>query len=190
MKPTYLTHHFLIAMPRLRGTLFANALIYVCEHTDKGGLGLIVNRTIDLTLENLCVQVNMAPDAANKPLLAAQMVHFGGPMQRDRGFVLHTPTGDWESTMIDNGHTALTTSRDVLANIATQSGETEAYLVALGASSWDSEQLEGEIAKNDWLTVPADLQILFHTPPEKRLAAAMQKLGVDVGSLSTETGHA
>ncbi|HRD32858.1 MAG TPA: YqgE/AlgH family protein [Rhodocyclaceae bacterium] len=181
-----LTHHFLIAMPAMADPNFARTLTYIAEHNEQGALGVIVNRPIDMTLTALFERVELELD---NPDLATQPVYFGGPVQTDRGFVLHRPAGDWHSTLRVNDEVALTSSRDILQAIG-QSGEPRDVLITLGYSGWAAGQLEHELAQNAWLTVPADLSIVFGLPPEERLAAAMHSLGVDFANLSDVAGHA
>ncbi len=181
-----LTHHFLIAMPGMVDPNFARTLTYLAEHNEQGALGVIVNRPIDMDLASLFERIELPMETE---AFARQPVYFGGPVQTDRGFVLHRPAGDWHSTLKVNDEVALTSSRDVLQSIGT-TGEPREALVALGYAGWDAGQLEQELADNAWLTVPADLAIVFGLPPEERLAAAMQTLGIDFARLSDSAGHA
>jgi putative transcriptional regulator len=183
---TNLTHHFLIAMPGMADPNFVRALTYIAEHNDQGALGIIVNRPIDMTLAALFERVDVPLQADG---FADQPVYFGGPVQTDRGFVLHRPAGDWHSTLKVNDEVALTSSRDILQAMGSQ-GEPAEALVSLGYAGWAAGQLEQELADNAWLTVPADMAIIFDLPPEERLAAAMQKLGIDFTNLSDVAGHA
>lgn len=181
-----LTDNFLIAMPALEDPYFSNALVYICEHNENGALGIIVNRPLDLSLAALFEKVDLKLDNdqfANLP------VYFGGPVQLDRGFVLHRPVGHWQSTLTISAELGLTSSRDILVSVA-QSGDPADFLVSLGYSGWDAGQLEDELAQNSWLTVPAKSSILFDLPPEERLPAAMQKLGISFSQLSDVAGHA
>lgn len=180
------THHFLIAMPLMADPNFARTLTYIAEHNDQGALGIIVNRPIDMNLATLFERIDV-PLASQE--LGRQPVYFGGPVQTDRGFVLHRPPGDWHSTLKINDELALTSSRDILQSVGSL-GQPSEILVTLGYAGWDAGQLEHELAENAWLTVPADPAILFDLPPEERLAAAMQKLGVDFAKLSEIAGHA
>lgn len=183
---TNLTHHFLIAMPAMGDPNFVRTLTYIAEHNEQGALGIIVNRPLDMTVAKLFERVDLAletADVANLP------VYFGGPVQTDRGFVLHHPPGEWHSTLIVNEEIGLTSSRDVLQSIGT-SGVPARTLISLGYAGWTAGQLEQEMIDNAWLTVPADLAILFETPPEERLPAAMHKLGIDFANLSEAAGHA
>ena len=181
----YLTNQFLIAMPRMDDPNFAQTVTLVCEHSERGALGIVVNRPIEVTLAALFKQVEIAlPDAD----LASQPVFFGGPVQFDHGFVLHRPVGAWKSTL-PVGDIGLTTSRDILEAMAGGRGPRQ-QLVALGYAGWAPGQLEDEIQKNGWLTVRADVDVIFDVPPEGRYDAAMHALGVNAANLSEEAGHA
>jgi putative transcriptional regulator len=181
-----LSNHFLIAMPAMTDPFFVKSLTYVCEHNEQGALGIVVNRPVSLTLGELFEQIKLPLDAAE---LKRVPVHFGGPVQTDRGFVLHEPAGDWQSTLNINGKVALTTSKDILEAVGQSKGPRN-ILVTLGYAGWSQGQLEHEISQNAWLTVPATEHILFELPAEERLAAAMALLGIDYASLSEESGHA
>ena len=185
MQTINLTSHFLIAMPAMSDPNFSRSLTFVCEHNERGALGIVVNRPIDVTLATLLRQVEIAPPDSE---VADQPVFFGGPVQLDHGFVLHRPAGEWKSTL-PVGDMGLTTSRDILEAIAAGTGPLE-QLVALGYAGWAPGQLEDEIRRNGWLTVLADVDVIFNVPPEARYAAAMQALGVDPANLSEEAGHA
>ncbi len=180
-----LTSHFLIAMPAMQDPNFSRTLTFVCEHNERGALGIVVNRPIDATLDALFRQVEI-PLAAGE--LARQPVFYGGPVQMEHGFVLHRPVGGWKSTL-PVGEVGLTTSKDILEAMARGEGPRE-QLVALGYAGWAPGQLEEEIANNGWLTVQADLDVIFNVPPEGRYDAAMQALGVNAAFLSEEAGHA
>ena len=181
-----LTHHFLIAMPAMQEGVFAGTLTYVCEHNENGALGIVVNRPISLTLGELFDQIKIP---LNQPGIAKTPAHFGGPVQTERGFVLHDTPGNWESTLRINDKLALTTSKDILEAIGEGHGPRN-MIVTLGYAGWDQGQLEHEITENTWLTVPASEHILFDLPAERRLAAAMALLGVDYASLAEDAGHA
>lgn len=179
-------HHFLIAMPAMADSSFAKTLVYICEHNEQGALGIIVNRPTNLSLSELFEQtkIPMGEFESN-----SMPVYFGGPVQTDRGFVLHKPLGQWQSTLAINDNLGLTTSRDIL--LAVGAGlEPKKLLLTLGYSGWAQGQLEHELTQNAWLTVPASEHILFELPPEERLLAAMALLGIDYASLSEYAGHA
>jgi putative transcriptional regulator len=181
-----LTHHFLIAMPAMADPNFAHTLTYVCEHNQDGALGIVVNRPIEMTLSTLFEQIEV-PLA--HPALREAPVHFGGPVQVDRGFVLHRPLGSWQSTLAINDELGLTTSKDVLEAVGRGEGPKDMF-VSLGYAGWSAGQLEAELAQNAWLTVAADPDVLFELPAERRLPAAVKLLGIDFSRLSDDVGHA
>lgn len=183
---TNFTNHFLIAMPGMMDPNFAHALAFVCEHNDGGALGIVVNKPTDMTLSSLFDQIEVPLKDAG---LASAPVHFGGPVQIDRGFVLHRPLGSWQSTLAVGGDLGLTTSKDVLEAVGRGDGPAEVF-VSLGYAGWSAGQLEQEIAQNAWLTVEADADVLFDMPAQRRLPAAMQLLGIDFSRLSDNVGHA
>ena len=185
MQTINLTSHFLIAMPAMSDPNFSRTLTFVCEHNERGALGIVVNRPIEVTLAALFKQVEIPLE--DSPL-AAQAVFFGGPVQFDHGFVLHRPVGAWKSTL-PVGDIGLTTSRDILEAMALGDGPRQ-HLVALGYAGWAPGQLEDEISRNGWLTVAADPDLIFDLAPEERYQAAMQALGINAANLSEEAGHA
>ena len=185
-----LTNQFLIAMPGMADETFAGAVVYLCEHTEKGALGLVINKPIDIKLRNLFEKVELKLESDE---LAEQPVFFGGPVQTERGFVLHERLGDggsaYNSTLSIPGGLEMTTSKDVLEAIADGSGPPK-VLVTLGYSGWQPGQLEEEIGRNGWLNVDADPKVIFDTPIEQRYAQALSLLGIDPRMLSQEAGHA
>ena len=181
-----LTHHFLIAMPSMADPYFSKTLTYVCEHNDRGALGVVVNRPIDMTLQALFERLSLK---LRNGEFADAPIYFGGPVQTDRGFVLHAPAGDWQSTLRVGEAIGLTTSKDILEAVGRGEGPTR-LLVTLGYAGWSAGQLEHEISQNAWLTVEAIESILFETPAEERLPAAMELLGLDFAKLQDEAGHA
>jgi putative transcriptional regulator len=181
-----LTHHFLIAMPNMADPNFSRTLTYICEHNEQGALGVVINRPIDMTLAALFERVEL--DLKDRRL-GALPVYYGGPVQSDRGFVLHQPVGSWSSTLAVRDRIGLTTSRDILEALAMRTGP-EKLLVTVGYAGWAAGQLEHEIKQNAWLTVEARGEIIFDLPAEERLVAAMGLLGIDFASLSDEAGHA
>lgn len=186
MKPLSLANQFLIAMPNMADPIFARALVYVCEHGEHGAMGLVINKPSGIALAQLFDQIDL-PLQDNA--IATMPVLFGGPVQPDRGFVLHSPGGDWQSSLSITDDLMLTTSKDVLAAVSEGSGP-EHLLVTLGYAGWSSGQLEDEIASNAWLTAPCELDILFGVAPEARFEAAMALLGFDPSLLSGDVGHA
>ncbi len=186
MQKVNLAHHFLIAMPNMVDPHFAKTLTFICEHNDQGALGVVVNRPIEMNLHALLEQVSIAPEV---DIFKSVPVHFGGPVQIDRGFVLHSPLGQWQSTLSVSPEIGLTTSKDILEAVARGEGPRR-MLVTLGYAGWAPGQLEHELAQNAWLTVDATPDVIFEMPAEERLAAAMTLLGVDYAKLSEVAGHA
>lgn len=185
-----LADHFLIAMPAMRDPVFGGTVVYLCEHNANGALGVIINKptdmTVDILLSRIDLKLEIAPDLA---LLDKAPVMYGGPVQADRGFVLHAPVGDFSSTLSVTDEIALTTSKDILEAVAQGSGP-QRMLVSLGCAGWSAGQLENEITRNGWLTVRADPGIVFDLPLEQRFLAAIRLLGIDPMMLSGEAGHA
>lgn len=183
---SYLKHHFLIAMPHMADPNFAQTLIYLVEHNRDGAMGLIVNRPSGLNLADVLEQLRpdepVAPDRQHLPIFS------GGPVQTDRGFVLHPSDVRFQAT-VDLGQLGVTTSQDILFAIADGYGPLK-HFIALGYAGWESGQLETELIENAWLSCPAQPHILFDMPADKRLAAAAASLGVDLRLLSSQVGHA
>lgn len=186
MEPTNLTNHFLIAMPGLNDINFSRSVTYICEHNQNGTLGITINRLADLRLEELLKQLGIE---AATPAIAQRPVYIGGPVQQDRGFILHSPNGVWDSSLRITDSISVTTSRDILNSIARGDGPDDS-IIALGYSGWAPGQLEAEMSANSWLSCPANEDILFHTPAEQRWDAAAKLLGVDLRLLSHDAGHA
>jgi putative transcriptional regulator len=181
-----LTHQFLIAMPAMADPNFAGSVVYVCEHSDKGALGLVINRPTELTLAALFDKIDLKLEIAP---WKDEPVFFGGPVQTERGFVLHQPPGSYSSSLAVSDDIALTTSKDVLEAVAAGTGPGK-LLVTLGYSGWGVGQLEHEIGQNAWLTVGATAEVIFDTPAEERFAAALKLLGIEAKQLSGLAGHA
>ena len=185
------TNQFLIAMPGLVGDTFAGAVIYLCEHTEKGALGLVINKPIDITLKNLFEKVELSLERVD---LAESPVFFGGPVQTERGFVLHEQSlsdgpGFTSSLKIRGGGLEMTTSKDVLEALSSGTGPTRVF-VSLGYSGWAAGQLEDEMSRNSWINVDAQPEIIFSTPIDQRYDKALSLLGIDPVMLSSDTGHA
>ena len=191
-----LTHHFLIAMPGLEDDLFSRSVVYLCEHSERGAMGLIINKPSDLTMRQLFDKVDLPlrrDDLAQTPVLQ------GGPVHTERGFVLHDPIALAEpapddgsiygSTLTVEGGLEMTTSRDVLEALSSGVGPRR-VLVTLGYASWGEGQLESELAENAWLTVPASTEIVFDTPLPQRYDRALDLLGLKPWMLSPQAGHA
>ncbi len=183
---TDLSNHFLIAMPGLQDSNFYRTVTYICEHNEQGAMGIIINRPLDFELADILEQMEIKLDA---PGAGQQPVFSGGPVQTERGFVLHSSSGSWDATTQVTPEISITTSRDILEAIATSEGP-ENSLIALGYAGWGEGQLEEEISANAWLSGPADSQIIFQMPPEHRWKAAALLLGVDLNLMSGEAGHA
>jgi putative transcriptional regulator len=186
-----LTNQVLIAMPGMADDNFSRTVVYLCEHSKNGALGLVINRPTDITLKSLFEKVELSLD---RDELAQQPVFFGGPVQTERGFVLHEKTGTeqspYTSTLsIAGGGLEMTTSKDVLEALANGAGPRR-LIVTLGYSGWSAGQLEEEIGRNGWLTVDADPKVIFDTPVEERYQRALSLLGFDPLMLSQEAGHA
>lgn len=192
---TNLTNHFLIAMPGLQDEVFRRSVVFLCEHSERGALGLIINKPCDIDMKSLFDKVDL-------PLLRQDLTHapvfLGGPVQTERGFVLHEATfatadqpadAVYASTLVIPGGLEMTTSKDVLEALSTGSGPRK-VLVSLGYASWGEGQLESELAENSWLTVAADPQLIFDTPVAQRYDKALQLLGLQAWMLSTDAGHA
>ena len=185
-----LTNQFLIAMPGMGDDAFSGAVIYLCEHTENGALGLVINKPIDIKLSTLFQKVELSLDS---PALADQPVFYGGPVQTERGFVLHERQGEqkspYSSTLSIPGGLEMTTSKDVLEALSAGTGP-KRLLVTLGYSGWAAGQLEDELGRNGWLTVDAVPEIIFDTPVAQRYDRAVSLLGFDPRMLSPEAGHA
>ncbi len=185
-----LTNQFLIAMPGMADDNFAGTVVYLCEHSERGALGLVINKPIDIKLKNLFEKVDLS---LPRDELAEQPVFYGGPVQTERGFVLHEKQdsggGPYNSTMSVPGGLEMTTSKDVLEALAEGAGPRR-VLITLGCSGWQAGQLEDEIGRNGWLTVDADPAVIFDTPIEKRYDRAVSLLGFDPRMLSSDAGHA
>ena len=185
-----LTNQFLIAMPGMADDSFSGAVVYLCEHTEKGALGLVINKPIDITLKHLFERVDLTLNSAT---LAAQPVFYGGPVQTERGFVLHdkmdSALGPYSSTLSIPGGLEMTTSKDVLEALASGGGPRR-LLVTLGYSGWGAGQLEDELGRNGWLTVDASPEIIFEVPVAERYDRAVALLGFDPRMLSQDAGHA
>lgn len=182
--------HFLIAMPTMLDPVFGGTVVYLCEHNEHGALGVIINKPTDMTMdvlfERLELKLEIQPNSTG---LGERPVLFGGPVQVERGFVLHAPYGSYSSTVAVTDQVVLTTSKDVLEAVAAGTGPGR-LIVTLGCAGWSAGQLEEEIARNGWLTVQADPTIIFDLPIQDRFVAALRLLGIDPTMLSAEAGHA
>ena len=188
-----LTGQFLIAMPTMQGEAFERAVIYVCDHSDTGALGLMINRTADVKISDILTRIQSEDDTLHitypLPTQTEQSVFLGGPVQTERGFVLHSPYQEYAATIRISESLGLTSSRDILEDVAQGKGP-ENILLALGYAGWGAGQLEEELARNVWLTVPADTHVLFETLPTEKYQQAMRLLGISEAMLSDVAGHA
>ena len=194
-QPINLTNHFLIAMPGMVDGTFSRSVVYVCEHSQRGALGLIINKPGDISLADLFERVDLP---LSRPELGAQPVFQGGPLQTERGFVLHDPIVAeglapdqtvYASTLAVPGGLEMTTSKDVLEALSSGAGPRR-VLVTLGYASWGEGQLESEIARNSWLMVDADADLIFEAPIAQRYDLALRRLGLEAWMLSPDIGHA
>jgi len=186
MTGSFLTNQFLIAMPGLEDPNFFHSVTYICEHNKDGAMGLVINRPMNMQLGEILEHI----DIRDASIEARQIpLYLGGPVQQERGFVLHMPLGNWEATLQVTDRIGITSSLDILDAIAHDTGP-EHCLVSLGYAGWGAGQLEQELADNAWLSGPADPDILFKKPDEERWKAAAATLGVDLDLLSGEAGHA
>ena len=193
--PINLTNHFLIAMPGLEDAAFSRSVVYLCEHSQRGALGLVINKPSDIDLQRLFDKVELPLRRID---LAHSPVFQGGPVQTERGFVLHESIGAvgdasgesvYASTLSIAGGLEMTTSKDVLEALSTGAGPRK-VLVSLGYSAWGEGQLESELRENSWLTVAADREVIFNTPVEQRYEKALSLLGFESWMLSPGAGRA
>jgi putative transcriptional regulator len=184
-----LANHFLIAMPSMSDPIFGGTVVYICEHNEKGVLGVVINKATDMTMDVLFDRIDLKVAEGLRASVGSEPIMFGGPVQDDRGFVLHSPSGRYSSSLPVTDDVAFTTSIDVLEAVANGSGP-QRMLVSIGYAGWSPGQLEEELAKNGWLTVGADARVLFDLPIEERYNAAIKLLGIDPLMLASEAGHA
>ena len=193
--PINLTDHFLIAMPGLNDDSFSRSVIYLCEHSERGALGLVINKPSEMSLRSLFEKVELP---LTRPDLDSSLVFQGGPVHTERGFVLHEPMlkpdetdGEtvYASTLSVPGGLEMTTSKNVLEALSSGAGP-KRVLISLGYSAWAQGQLESELAENSWLTVQADPIVIFDTPFEQRYDKALSLLGLQAWMLSPDAGHA
>ena len=183
---TNLTNHFLIAMPNMEDGQFSQSVTYICEHNDDGALGIVINRPSPISFSEIALQLQLN-SVSNE--IQKTIILNGGPVQTDRGFILHSPSGEWDSSLTVTEQIAVTTSKDIMQAIANNTGP-ENVIIALGYAGWGSGQLEYELSENAWLNCPATEEILFHTPIEKRWSSAAMLLGIDLQLISHQAGHA
>lgn len=186
IEASYLNNQFLIAMPNLNDPHFSHTVTYLCQHNDEGALGIIINRPTEMKLADIFAQIGIETEldeVLNTPVFA------GGPVQQERGFVIHSPCEQhWDSSITTADNITLTSSRDVLEAIAKGNGPKH-FLIALGYAGWSKGQLEKEMIENTWLNTPSGEAIIFNTPIKERWNAAANQLGIDINRLTTGSGH-
>ena len=181
-----LQNQFLIAMPTLMDPNFHRSVTFIFEHTKEGAMGIVINQPLDIKLGDVLPQMDIEVE---EPSVIDIPVYLGGPVQLEKGFVIHSPLGDWESTMPVTEDLGVTTSRDIIMEIA-KGRRPERCLIALGYAGWGADQLEDEIANNVWLNGPVNPDIIFDSPNASRWESAAAILGVDTSHLSSDVGHA
>jgi putative transcriptional regulator len=192
-----LKNHFLIAMPSLLDPNFYQSVTYIIEHDEKGAMGMIINHPLEVNFNTLFSQLDIPlekPESNNENkskaagFIGHKKVISGGPVQIERGFIIHSPKGEWEATMMLSDDIAVTTSQDILTAISNNEGPTDLEVI-LGYAGWEAGQLDQEMLDNSWLSVEATPELLFHTPHDQRWKAAAKLIGIDIAQLSSETGH-
>ena len=184
---TSLANQVLIAMPSLDESYFGRSIIYVCEHDDEGAMGLVLNKPTELSIAKVLAELELADEDDTE--LTDLNVMSGGPVQTDRGFILHNDDKQWSSSLKLDEQITVTTSKDILANLTTEQGP-DKFIMTLGYAGWSAGQLEQELADNSWLTLEADTELLFDTPVDQYWTKALEKLGVSIDQLSLMSGHA
>ncbi|MDO6617592.1 MULTISPECIES: YqgE/AlgH family protein [unclassified Shewanella] len=179
--------HLLIAMPSLDESFFERAVIYICEHNDKGAMGVMINRPTNIVIDELLEQIGLAKKV-QLSLPLEESVVLGGPVDTDRGFVLHTPQTDWVNSEPVSEFCMLTTSRDVLNALGTEESPKQ-FIVALGYAGWSKNQLEEELAENTWLTIEATPELVFNQDYNQLWTQATKQLGFDIWQISSQVGH-
>ncbi len=184
--PFSLRNQFLMAMPSLRDPNFHQSVSLICEHNEEGAMGIIFNRPLELTVGEVLQQMDLECEV---PAVGELPIHLGGPVQSERGFVIHSPPGDWDATLMVSDTLAVSSSKDILEDLAKGRGP-EHFLVALGYAGWGAGQLERELKDNAWLNGPVDLATLFDVPAADRWHNAAQMTGIDMNLITGDVGHA
>lgn len=182
-----LQNHLLIAMPSLNDPYFSRSVTYICEHNEHGAMGIVINQPVGMNLKQLMSQTDSEVQVLEQK--ADDIILAGGPVSQDRGFILHTSQSGWNSSLQLTSEIMVTTSKDILPALSDGTGPQKA-LIALGYAGWTAGQLEEEIQSNSWLTVEADVELLFDVPIHKKWQTAVQKLGIDIWQLAPDVGHA
>lgn len=187
---TNLQNYFLIAMPNLNDPLFKQSVVYICEHNNKGAMGIVINKPVEkCTVETILNNLKIKSSQRDPSVQLNNPIFLGGPLLDDRGFILHTPKKGFGSSINVSAETMITTSKDILETLGTPN-QPKDILIALGYSGWSKGQLEQELIENTWLTVPANETILFHTPVLNRWSAAAKILGINIFNIINQKGHA
>lgn len=181
-----LENQFLVAMPQLKGSLFGDTVSIVCQHNEEGAIALVINKTLPQTMAEIFAQMELPIESLKHPDRA---ILFGGPVQPEAGFVLHTEKGGWQSTLAISDSLYLTSSKDILEAISQSEGP-EDYLFILGYAGWSPGQIEEELEQNSWLHSPADAEIIFSAPPEMISQIVIDQFGIDPMRISRQIGHA
>ena len=183
MAMSTLRNQFLIAMPHLKDPNFEATISYICDHGEEGAMGIVINRPLGILVGDMLAQLELGEAEIDRP------VYSGGPVQVERGFVLHSPGDEWQSSMAISADITVTTSKDILQAMALGHGPNES-LIALGYAGWGAGQLEQEIANNVWITCPADSTIMFNTVDDQKVVAALGRVGIDYHRIISNAGHA
>jgi len=186
IESTSFINQFLIAMPALDDPNFSRTVTYLCDHNEEGAMGLVINRPLDIDVRELFSHLKIDD---NQHDVGYTPIFQGGPVQTERGFVLHRGIGEWEASIVVTDDIAVTLSQDIIEAIAHGQGPDE-YLITLGYAGWGAGQLEAELAANAWLNGPAEAGIIFDTPIEQRWSASAHHLGIELTALSPDIGHA
>ena len=185
--PCYLENQFLIAMPRMEDSYFANTVTYLWKHNDDGALGIVINKPLEASIADIFDELEIQC-SIKQGAFCEELVLAGGPVERDKGFIIHDASKNWESSIAVTDEISICTSKSILEDIANGNGP-ENYLIALGCAGWEAGQLEHEIITNTWLTVPADPALIFSCDYENKLQRAASLLGVDLQQLAPDAGH-
>lgn len=197
MENLNLTGQFLIAMPSMTDPSFSKTITYICTHNQDGAMGVVINRPLEQNVASLFEQIKLeiqdAPLSSSTPFVN-DTLYFGGPVQQDRGFILHSPGIEYNATVLVNDAVALTSSKDILEAVA-ENKAPEKMLIALGYAGWTAGQLEDEMGQNAWLNLEAVKiedcqQLIFDTPVDDKFNLAMRMMGLDLNNLSSVAGHA
>lgn len=186
-QPSFLENQFLIAMPQMLDSYFSNSVTYLWKHNNEGALGIVINKPLDTSIADIFNELDIVCDVEAE-LFLQRRVLAGGPVERDKGFIIHDADRTWESSITVTGNISICTSKTILQDIAAGKGP-DNYLVALGCAGWDAGQLEREISENTWLTTPADTDLIFSQDYAAKADAAASLLGIDLQQISPAAGH-